>query len=129
MTLSAPEHIRGRIRGAGMRAAIGDRKVFIRRALASGHTVREIATALEVQPYTLTSGYGDLLREFEGRAKTPRQPRAPRAVIHVAGQPVSLAPLPWEITPDPRHETAPRHRGLIGGHVERGHGYEDEVTA
>ena len=70
MTLSAPEHIRGRIRGVGMKAKINARGVFIRQAL-------------------------------------------------VAGRPVSLAPLPWEITPDARHETAPRHRGLIGARVDR----------
>lgn len=42
---------------------------------------------------------------------------------------ISLPALPFEIAPDARHETAPRHRGLIGGHVDRGQGYEDEVTA
>ena len=41
---------------------------------------------------------------------------------------VSLIRGPWddaEISPDARHETAPRHRGLIGGHVPMGQGYEE----
>ena len=131
MTLSAPEHIRGRIRGVGMKAKINARGVFIRQALVAGHTAQQIAAALDTQPNQLREGYRSLFDELEGRAKpsAPRAQRAPRAVIHVDGLPVSLAPLPWEIQPDARHETAPRHRGLIGGHVDRGQGYEDEVTA
>ena len=118
MTLSAPEHIRGRIRGVGMKAKINARGVFIRQALVAGHTAQQIAAALDTQPSQLREGYRSLFDELEGRAK-PSAPRVPRAVIHVAGQPVSLAPLPWEITPDARHETAPRHRGLIGSRVDR----------
>ena len=124
MTLSAPEHIRGRIRGVGMKAKINARGVFIRQALVAGHTAQQIAAALDTQPNQLREGYRSLFDELEGRAK-PSAPRAPRAVIHIAGQPVSVAPLPWEIQPDARHETAPRHRGLIGGHVPMGQGYED----
>ena len=118
MTLTAPDHIRGRIRGVGMKAKINARGVFIRQALVAGHTAQQIAAALDTQPNQLREGYRSLFDELEGRAK-PSAPRAPRAVIHVAGHPVSVAPLPWEIPPDARHETAPRHRGLIGGHVER----------
>lgn len=118
MTLTAPEHIRGRIRGVGMRAKINARGVFVRQALVAGHTAQQIAAALDTQPNQLREGYRSLFDELEGRAK-PSAPRAPRAVIHVAGHPVSVAPLPWEIQPDARHETAPRHRGLIGGHVDR----------
>ena len=80
--------------------------------------IEQIAAALDTQPNQLREGYRSLFDELEGRAK-PSAPRVPRAVIHVAGQPVSLAPLPWEITPDARHETAPRHRGLIGSRVDR----------
>ena len=124
MILTAPEHIRGRIRGVGMKAKINARGVFIRQALVAGYTAQQIAAALDTQPNQLREGYRSLFDELEGRAK-PTTTRAPRAVIHVAGQPVSVAPLPWEIQPDARHETAPRHRGLIGGHVDRGQGYEE----
>lgn len=44
---------------------------------------------------------------------------------------VSLIRGPWddaEISPDPRHETAPRHRGLIGGHVDRSGGCDVEAA-
>ena len=118
MTLTAPEHIRGRIRGVGMRAKINARGVFVRKALVAGHTAQQIAAALDMQPNQLREGYRSLFDELEGRAK-PSAPRAPRAVIHIAGQPVSVAPLPWEITPDARHETAPRYRRLVGSKVER----------
>ena len=124
MTLTAPDHIRGRIRGVGMKAKINARGVFVRRALVAGHTAQQIAAALDMKPSQLRGSYRSLFDELEGRAK-PTTTRAPRAIIHVDGLPVSVAPLPWEITPDARHETAPRYRGLIGGHVPMGQGYED----
>ena len=126
MTLVAPDHIRGRIRGEGERAKIAARRGFVRRSLVAGHTVEQIATALDVPLHQMRKSYGALLDDLAGRAK-PSKPRAPRDVINIDGQPVSLAPLPWPITTDPRHETAPRHRGLIGGRVERS-GYDMEAA-
>lgn len=128
--LVAPQHIRGLLRGPGATRHMPDRRAFVQRAADEGHSVQAIATALGISPSTLRYNYRDIL--------LARKPAAPKAqpkqrtdhsdrvvmVIRSGGfvgddsfaRRVTLPRAPWdatEITPDPRHETAPRHRGLV----------------
>ncbi|MCV2449793.1 hypothetical protein, partial [Paracoccus sp. DMF] len=112
--LTAPEHIQGRMHGLGRAARVLERDNFVKRALAAGHSAREIAAALKMKPSRFAERYGALVAAQASKPKVLVAEKEPRAVIVVDGQPVSLATLPWPVCADARHETAPRHRGLIG---------------
>lgn len=118
-SLIAPSHIIGSLRGVPNAKRVRDeRAAFVAKAAAAGYTANAIGQALGLKGPTVRNAHPKAFQKPEVEVKQ-KPLRSPRAVVNVAGQPVSLPPLPFEITHDPRHETAPRHRGLVGSRVER----------
>ena len=131
-SLIAPAHITGCMRGKGG-AATKERAAWIAQSSEAGYTVDQIAAALGLKAESLRNNFASVFRKPAPEPVPPRQPRMDCTVMTIRSggtqqvdtlhHRVSLARAPWddaEISPDPRHETAPRHRGLIGSHVDRG---------
>lgn len=109
--LTAPKSICGPMNGLKRQERVAARHGFVAKAAAQGYSVQQVAKALDISTSTVRDNWRALfVRPAE---VNPQRDRSDRATITVNGMSVSLAPLPFEITPDPRHETAPRHRGLV----------------
>lgn len=94
----------------------------VRRYCARGLTISQTARKLGCGHHRIArcrDRLGLVFSATPGVDRGASQASGDRAVVEVEGLRISLPPLPFEITPDARHETAPRHRGLIGGRVAR----------
>ena len=140
--LTAPSHITGCMRGKGG-AATKERAAWIAQSSEAGYTVDQIAAALGLKAESLRNNFASVFRKpaTEPEPAPQRKPRTDCTVMtitnvgkHVADGGmirVSLPRAPFddlELSRDPRHETAPRHRGLIGWHVDRSGGYDVEAV-
>ena len=128
--LTAPAAIRGRL--VGNSAAINARTIERREWVAANahHGPAAIAAALGLSRHTIRNHYHTLfaappVARIERPAKdvtTVVYERYMASSSSQVAQRVNLPRMPWddaERGPDARHETAPRHRGLIGARVER----------
>ena len=140
MTLIAPAHITGCMRGKSM-ATTKQRAAWIAHSSEAGYTVEQIAAALGLKAESLRNNFASVFRKPAPEPAPQRQPRTDCTTMTVyhGGRNqadggmirVSLPRAPFddlELSRDPRHETAPRHRGLIGGHVDRSGGYDVEAV-
>lgn len=139
--LTAPKRIRGPLVGGGARTRLDERRKFIERAAADGYTVEQVAKAVGISPNTLYGNFRSLFAPRPTETEAPvSKPATDRTtmVIRSGGAlqeasyhtRISLPRAPWEgaeIAPDPRHETAPRHRGLVGSPIR--HVTEEDVMA
>ena len=128
--ITAPAAIRGRL--VGNRAAITALTIARREWVAANahHGPAAIAAALGLSRHTIRNHYHTLFAA-PPVARIERSAKDVTTVVyerHMASsssqvaQRVNLPRMPWddaERGPDARHETAPRHRGLIGARVDR----------
>ena len=128
--LTAPAAIRGRL--VGNRAAITAQTIARREWVAANahHGQAAIAAALGLSRDTIRNQYHALFAA-PPVARIERPAKDVTVVVyerHMASSSSQTAPrvnlprMPWddaERGPDARHETTPRHRGLVGSKVER----------
>lgn len=138
--LTAPAAVRGRL--VGNRAAITARTIARREWVAANahHGPAAIAAALGLSRDTIRNQYHTLFAApavplVEKPAKDVTAVVYERHMASSSSQAaprVNLPRLPWddaERGPDARHETAPRHRGLIGARVERDVDHTDRILS
>ena len=126
--ITAPAAIRGRL--VGNSPAITARIIARREWVAANahHGPAAIAAAIGLSRYTIRNHYHTLFAA-PPVARIERPAKDVTTVVyerHTASSQtaprVNLPRMPWddaERGPDARHETTPRHRGLIGARVER----------